>query len=263
MSRSRQPTRWSLIVVFVGLSLAGWAQDSSPSLGDVARRARKEHSSASHIPAKQVATEDQDGPDTGGVWRVRQCSQVACYVLSVALPKNPRWIRPAAEPRPVLIPLPNDEDDLSHAIRVYAAESLPVSVGTVDAAKRTFLQAWFSRPQYFGQPAHLLRDEPFPIESGHAKITHFEIVTATKYTGLSVVAMAPNGSYGFACVFQAGDASVATSICDAIVKSARNQVFLTAQKRTYPNYPNPPTYYPRYDDPPDDPPDYSADEDPE
>ena len=144
---------------------------------------------------------------------------------------------------------------MSHAIRVYAAEALPTNVGTVDAAKRTFLQALFSRPEYFGQPARLLSDLELPIESGQAKITHFEIVSATKYKGLSVVAMAPNGAYGFACVFQADDSSAATSICEAIVKSARNQAFLTAvQRRDYRNYQDPPTYYPQNNDPPDDPP---------
>src|SRR5436309_4572998 len=162
MIESLQTNRWWAAMLVIGLSLAAWAQDSSPSLGDVARKARKEHSSASHLPAKQVANEEQDGPEAGGVWRVRRCSQVACYVLSVALPKSPRWTRPMAEPRPVLIPLAGREDDMSHAIRVYAAEALPTNVGTVDAAKRTFLQALFSRPEYFGQPARLLADLELP-----------------------------------------------------------------------------------------------------
>jgi len=252
--------RWWIATLVIGVSLAAWGQDSSPPLGDVARKTRKEQSSASHIPAKQVANEEQDGPDTGGVWRVRQCSQGACYVFSVALPKIPRWIRPTAEPRPVLIPLPGRDDDQSHAIRVYAAEALPTNFGTVDAAKRTFLQAWFSRPEYFGQPARLLSDEPLQMESGQAKITHFEVGSATKYKGLSVVAMAPNGASGFACVFRAEDFNAASSICEAIVKSARNQAFLTAMRRQdYREYQDPPIYYPQNDDPPDDPPD----EDPE
>ena len=35
---------------------AAWAQDAapSPSLGDVARKARKDHSSVDHVPAKQA-----------------------------------------------------------------------------------------------------------------------------------------------------------------------------------------------------------------
>ena len=260
MTASIRPNRCCIAALLMAAALGARAQDSSPSLGDVARKTRKEHSSASHVPASRVANEDQDGPDAGGVWRVRQCSQVSCNVLSVTLPKRPRWIRPSAEPRPVLIPLAGHEDDQSHAIHVYAAEALPTNLATVDGAKRTFLQAWFSRPEYFGQPARLLSDEPLPIESGQAKITHFEIVSATKYKGLSVVAMAPNGAYGFACVFQAGDADTATSICEAIVKSARNQALLTAMRRQdYRNYEDPPTYYPPNDDPPDDPPE----EDPE
>lgn len=259
MKEALRTTRGWIAILVMALSLGARAQDTLPSLGDVAREALKEHSSARHVPAKQAGNDEQDGPDAGGVWRVRQCSQVACYVLSVTLPKSPRWIRPAAEPRPVLIPLAGREDDLSRAIRVYAAESLPINVGTVDAGKRTFLQAWFSRPEYFGQPARLLSDEPLPIASGQAKITHFEVVSPTKYKGLSIVAVAPNGSYGFACVFRAEDSNAASSICDAIVRSARNQAFLTAQPRAYPNYQAPPTYDPRSDDPPGDPPE----EDPE
>ena len=58
----------------------------------------------------------------------------------------------------MLIPVPGYEEDPSRAIRVYAAESNDVRT-FVDAFKRTFLQGWFARPEYFGQSAELLRDE--------------------------------------------------------------------------------------------------------
>lgn len=152
------------IVLGIALSAYSPAQDTSPSLGDVARKTRKEHSSASHLPAKQVTNEEEDGPDAGGVWRVRLCSRTPCYELSIALPKNPRWIRPTAAPRPVLIPLVGHEDDMSHAIRVYAAESIGPAYPALDVAKRTFLQAWFARPEYFGP--RLTQDERIEMEGG-------------------------------------------------------------------------------------------------
>lgn len=240
------------------LGAALWAQDASPSLGDVARNARKERSSAAHAPVKRI-TDDQDEPDAGGVWRVRLCSNIVCYTLSVSLPKSPHWIRPGAEPRPVLIPLAGHDDDLSHAIRVYKAELLP-SNGRADTAKKTFLQAWFSRAEYFGQPARLSNDEILPSETGEAKLTHFTVAQDTrKFRGVSVVQGSPFGFYGFACVYQEEDSSAASSICDAIIHSEHAQTFLTAYKRPTPEYVEPPQYYPRNDDPPDDPPE----EDPE
>src|ERR1051326_7441836 len=84
---------------------------SGQSLGDVARKTRKEHASAGHIPASRVATEDEDGPDSGGVWRVRHCQLSPCYELSVSLSRGPKWSRAAAEPRPVLIRLAGHEED--------------------------------------------------------------------------------------------------------------------------------------------------------
>jgi hypothetical protein len=232
------------------------AQDSSTqSLGDVARKTRKEHASASHMPAKQVTNEEEDGPDAGGVWRVTQCSPTPCFELSIALPKSPKWIRPAAEPRPVLIPLPGHEEDLSRAIHVYAAEALG-NYFSLDLGKRTFLQGLFARPDYFGQAARIVLDEHVMIDSRYATITHFTVISAgNKYRGLSIVAGALNGNFGFACVFREEDASAAASICDAIVKSARTQSLQPVPPRVYPD---PPQYYPRYHDPADDPP-----EDPE
>lgn len=236
-----------------------WAQDASPSLGDVARSARKERSSATRAPSKRI-TDDQDEPDAGGVWRTPLCSNQVCYTLSISLPKSPRWIRPSEEPRPVLIPLPGHEDDLSHAIRVYKAEPFPANVATADIAKKIFLQVWFSRPEYFGQPARISSDERLPPETGEAKLSHFTITREiAKFRGISVVEVSPLGSYGFACVFLDEDSNAASSVCDAIIRSARAQTFLTAYRRPTPQYIDPPQYYPRNDDPPDDPPD----EDPE
>ena len=248
-------------VVLATITLAGlctWAQQASPSLGDVARTNRKEHASTAHIPAKQITNDEEDGPDAGGVWRVRVCERTPCYELSIALPKTPRWIRPSAEPRPVLIPLTDHEDDLSRAIRVYAAESLGPGYPAPDVAKRTFLQGWFARGEYFGQAAHFERDEHTTVDGGQAVITHFTLISqGVKFRGLGVVASAPNGNYGFACAFREEDESAANSVCDAIIKSARAQQLEASRTTFYPVYPSPPTYYPRYDPPddPDDPPD--------
>ena len=244
-----------LLLVLSG-SVCAAAQDAPPSLGDVARKTRKEHSSSSHLPATQVTNEEEDGPDAGGVWRVRLCSRTPCYELSIALPKSPRWIRPVAPPRPVLIPLADHVDDMNRAIRVYAAESLGPNYAALDAAKRTFLQGWFARPEYFGQSARLDLDEHITVDGGQAVITHFTLISGgIKFRGLGVVATAPNGNYGFACAFRDEDTGTANSICDAIVKSARAQMLEASRKTYYPVYPDPPVYYPRYDDPPDDPPD--------
>lgn len=239
--------------------LCAWAQDASPSLGDVARTNRKEHSSTAHVPAKQVTNEEEDGPDAGGVWRVRVCGRTPCYELSIALPKTPRWIRPSAEPRPVLIPLANHEDDMSRAIRVYAGESIGPTYGAPDVAKRTFLQGWFARPEYFGQAAHFdERDEYAPVDGGQAVTTHFTLISkGVKFRGIGVVASSPNGNYGFACAFREEDETTANSVCDAIIRSARAQQLEASRKTFYPVY-APPTYYPRYD-PPDDPDDSPED----
>jgi len=244
--------------IVLSMSLASTGQDASgqsSSLGDVARATRKEHVSASHVPAKQVTNEEEDGPDTGGVWRAKLCPQTPCYELSVTLPKSPKWIRATSEPRPVLIPLPGSEDDPSHAIRVYAAESIPPAYYS-DRAARIFLQGWFARPEYFGQAARLVLNEHVLLDGRMALISHFTVASGElKYRGLSVVAGSSYGNFGFACVFRDEDAKTAASMCDAIVKSAKAQVLQPGTPRVYPNphgY-NPPGYYPQgY--PPDDPP---------
>lgn len=244
---------------------------SGQSLGDVARKTRKEHASSGHIPASRLATEDEDGPDSGGVWRVRLCQQSPCYELSVSLPKSPKWSRGTAEPRPVLIPLVGHEEDPGRVIRVYAAESIPQNYN-INAAERIFLQGWFARPEYFGQAAKILLDEHPIIDGRGAVIAHFTVNgPMQRYRGLSVVALTSYGSFGFACVFREEDAVTAASTCDAIVNSATAQTLDAARPHYYPGYQPPPQYYPaynprRYDDPPpddpppDDPPDNDAED---
>jgi hypothetical protein len=232
------------------LGVCVWAQDAQPSLADAARKARKEHAAATHVPAKQT-TNEEDGPDAGGVWRVTLCSRTPCYQLSVTLPKGPRWIHPMAEPKPVLIPLPGHEDDLSHAIRVYSAESLEPAGASIDIARRSLLQARFARPEYFGQPARLVRDEHVTIDNAVAVFTQFTVASdGIKYRGVSVVAGNGNGNYGFACTYREEDTSTAASICEAIVRSAHNIALMPAQRQAYPSYPTYPQY-PRFDDPPE------------
>jgi len=229
-----------------------WGQSSSgqsssgQSLGDVARKTRKEHASVGHIPASRIASEDEDGPDSGGVWRVRLCQLSPCYELSVSLPKSPKWSRAAAEPRPVLIPLAGHEDDPSRAIRVYAADSIPQTYN-INTAERVFLQGWFARPEYFGQAAKILLDEHLTFDGRAAVIAHFTVNgPAQKYRGLSVVAINTYGSFGFACVFRAEDSDAAASTCDAIVNSAKVQTLDPAKPHYYPGYQPPPQYYPEY-----------------
>lgn len=254
----------SLRLVCIGQDASG----QSPALGDVARATRKEHSAASHVAARQVTNEEEDGPDAGGVWRLQLCPLTPCYQISVALPRSPKWIRPAAEPRPVLIPLVGHEDDLGHAIRVYAAGSVP-PLFLLERAQRTFLQGWFARPEYFGQGAKLLRNERLVIDGRASMITQFTVTSGTiRYRGLSVLSVTGVGNFGFACVFREEDANAAASVCDAIVNSARTQTFQQPTPRAY-QYPNapgyrPPGYYPRYYNPPsDDPDDPPEDDDPE
>ena len=105
-----------------------WGQDTPgqpQSLGDVARNTRKEQSAAGGVRSRSLFNEEEDGPDTTGVWRVRLCLRFPCYELSITLPKTPKWTRVAEEPRPVLIPIHGHEQDSNRVIRVYSAESIP------------------------------------------------------------------------------------------------------------------------------------------
>jgi hypothetical protein len=221
------------------------AQDSSsqsPSLGDLARKTRQENSAPGHLRGMQLVDEENDGPDTTGMWRVELCTRTPCYELSVALPPELKWTRPLEEPRPVLIQLPGAQKDASRIIRLYVGESLAPIYSPLDVAKREFLQGWFARPEYFGRAAHIDLDERIAIYGNSAILSHFTVLSGARYRGLSVVATSPNGSYGFACVYREQDSAAAASICDAIVKSAMVQKLEPAAA---------PTDYP--DDPPGDP----------
>jgi len=251
---------FALFLLCLGLSAPGQdSQSQGPPLGDIARKTRKAQSAPGHVPGKTLVDEEEDGPDTTGVWRVRLCTRTPCYELSVTLPKNSKWSRGEDEPRPVLIPLPGHEQDSAHVIRLYVAEAIGQMYTTVDGAKRIFLQGWFSRPEYFGQPARISLDEHVQFEGASGTISHFTVTTdANRYRGLSIVAATSNGAYGFACVFGEQDVAAAASVCDAIINSAQNQILTPVKRPIYPNY-DPPAYY-RQADPPDDPPET---EDPE
>jgi hypothetical protein len=265
LSLSTMRSFLTVLAFVAGTGLVAFAQDSSaPSLGDVARKTRQENSAPGHVAGKQLANEENDGPDTTGVWRVRLCTNAPCYELSVTLPKEAKWTRAKDEPRPVLIPLPGQKPDPSRDIRLYAAElsgsfnSLPSPLNpTLDSAKRLFLQSWFSRPEYFGHAARITLDEHALTETGSVVISQFIVEGAdTKYRGLGLVAASPNGNYGFACVYREEDTNAAGSVCDAIIRSAHSQALTPAQQQ--PIWPYQPTqyypYYPRIDDHAPDPP---------
>ncbi len=244
MRLSANPTR-TCIVLAVLLScacLAASGQDSGQALGDVARKTRQEQSAPNHISGKKLTDED-DGPDGGGVWRIRLCTLQPCYEFSITLPKTPKWSRAEQEPRPVLIPLAGREEDPAHAIRVYAAQSTDLKY-TADTFKRAFLQGWFSRPEYFGRAARIALDEHVRIDWTNGLITHFDIAAgAFKYRGVSAVAGSPYGNFGFACVYREEDSAAAASICDAVVHSAQYQELQSSFiRKTYkdPNDPDPP-----------------------
>lgn len=240
---------------FIGAS--GQDSSSGPSLGDAARKARTEHAAAK-VLATHVVDSDDDGPDSSGVWRIRMCFRTPCYNISVILPKSPRWTRAPAAPRPVLIPLLGPEDDPNRVIRVYAA-AIFEPYAAVDASKINFLQGWFARPEYFGHAAHIAFDEHLQIDGHYAAISHFSVTGGTvKYRGVSVIANTPNGNGGFACVYRDQDAGGATSICDAIVKSASDRSLAPAAPKVYPAAADPAD--PQNDDPADDPP---GDDDPQ
>lgn len=261
----------AVLALVAGASLRASAQDSAaPSLGDVARKTRQENSAPGHVAGKQLINEENDGPDTTGVWRVRLCTNAPCYELSVTLPKEAKWTRGKDQPRPVLIPLPGQKPDTGRDIRLYAAEipnsfsSLPTAVNPLDGAKRLFLQSWFSRPEYFGHAARISLDEHLAIDASYAVISQFTVDDAdNKYRGLGLVAGSPNGNYGFACVYREEDTSAAASICDAIIRSAHSQSLAPAPPQGYRPYQGPQyyPYYPRIDDHAPDPPQYYAPQD--
>jgi hypothetical protein len=250
--------RWSIagaLVLCAAMHVSG--QDSSSqsskgqsqsdvALGDVARQSRTERSSPGHTVAKHSLSEDEDGPDATGTWRVQLCPQLPCDVFSITLPKTPKWSRLADPPRPVLIPMSMQEDDPAHAIRVYAAESIE-RLSYLESADKTFLQGWFARPEYFGRAARLERVERLKVNNYDAKITYFSIEgVALKYRGFSIVSATGYGNFGFACVFRQEDTAAASSTCDAIIKSARFQTIWPRRLTIYPGPGEGPN------DPPDD-----------
>jgi hypothetical protein len=244
MKLSPNPTRTGILLaaLLACASLAASAQDSSQSLGDIARKTRQEQSAPNHVSGKKLTDED-DGPDGGGVWRIRLCTLQPCYEFSITLPKTPKWTRSEEEPRPVSIPLAGHEDDSTRAIRVYEAQSTDMKY-TADTFKRAFLQGWFARPEYFGRAARIVLDEYVRIDWINGLITHFDITAGTlKYHGVSAVAGSPYGNFGFACLYREEDSAAAASICDAIVHSAQYQELQSSFiRKTYkdPNDPDPP-----------------------
>jgi hypothetical protein len=246
--------------LLLSCDIHGWGQDSgqSPSLGDVARKSRKEHASETHVPAKQVVNEEEDGPDPGGVWRLHSCAYLPCMEIAITLPKTLKWGRSANQPQPVLISLKSAEDDPSHAIRIYAGDVLSrTSNGGRyyhDAARRTLLQELFARPEYFGQAARIVLDEHLQIGNYAVTITHFTVASGdAKYRGLSIVSAAISGALGFACVYREEDSREAASICDGIIKSASIEAQAQYRPQVRTEYPEEfPPYRPRVDDPRDD-----------
>jgi hypothetical protein len=231
-------TRVLLFAITLGVCMNALAQDSSPSLGDLARKTRKARG-----PAQPAGTEDDDGPDFGGVWHLRSCVQTPCYEISVTLPKSAKWTRTTSEPRPVLIALPGHDDDPSHAIRVYAAEAIPRTYA-MDSGTRMFLQVWFARPEYFGQSARIVLKQNLVLAGRSATTAHFTVTSGLlKYRGLSVVANSFSTDFGFACVFREEDSAIASSICDAVIASASTQLMQPTVRRYYPPYQPPPAYY--------------------
>lgn len=225
-------------LIFLLLGACAFAQDASPSLGDVARKSRKEHA-----PIKPADDQD-DSPDAGGVWHARTCpqQQTVCYELAVNLPRSPKWSRQAAEPRPILIPLAGHENDPSHVIRVYRSDSIP-RIYPYDGT-RTFVQAWFARPEYFGQAARITLRQNLPFDGWYGIAAHFTVTSGmVTYRGQSVVAGAPSIDLGFACVFREDDAAAASSVCDAIVSSARAEILHPTVPHYYAPYQPPPVYY--------------------
>jgi len=240
------------MIAFIALCLAAasaWSQESSaPPLGDVARNTRRELAEP-HRPAKQLVNEEEDGPDTTGVWRMHLCQRTPCYELTITLPKAPKWTRATDEPHPVMLVLPGGERDANRVIRIYAAQLLQPTYVMLDLATRDFVQGWFARPEYFGRAAHVVREEQVLIDNRPAMFSQFTLAPeAERLRGMAVVANSPNGNYGFACVFRDEDSKEAASICDAILRSARNQMLITPPPTYYPPYYSPP-YYPQPNDP--------------
>ncbi|MGC2328422.1 MAG: hypothetical protein WA604_17040 [Candidatus Sulfotelmatobacter sp.] len=212
------------------IAIAAWAQDSgqAPSLGDLARKTRQEHTSKDHVASKKVLNEENHASAT---WPVVACKYRPCYSLTITLPRNTQWSKPGDGQTYASIALPGKEADQGHIIRVYGASLLNSS--TVEQAKHAFLQGWFSQPYFFGQAAKFLFDEQTTIDGNPAVITHFTLPNKMgPYGGLGLIAGTPAGSFGFACVFRDDDSGDATSVCESILNSGR----ITMMEETRPKH---------------------------
>lgn len=209
------------LTLICGLAITARAQDSSrtPSLGDLARRTRQEHTAKDHVASKQVLNEESQS----ATWVVHACKHMPCYSLSITLPKNAQWSKPATGQVYATIPLPGHEADPNHIIRVYGADLL--NTYTIERGKRLFLQEWFSRPYFFGQSAKFVFDDPTAVDGTPAVITHFTLPNRVgQYRGLALIAGTPAGTVGFACVFRDDDSGDAISVCESILNSGRISV---------------------------------------
>jgi hypothetical protein len=209
------------IVVVCGLAVAGWAQDAGQgaSLGDLARKTRQEHTAKDHVASKQVLNEESQS----ATWVVHACRRMPCYSLSITLPKNAQWSKPATGQVYAIIPVPGHESDPGHIIRLYGADLL--NTYTVEQGKHAFLQEWFSRPYFFGQAAKFLFDDQTTVDGTPAVITHFTLPNKVgQYRGLGLIAGTPAGTAGFACVFRDDDSGDATSACEGVLNSGRISV---------------------------------------
>jgi len=200
------------------LAAAGWAQDSGQgaSLGDLARKTRQENTAKDHVASKKVLNEENQS----ATWVVHACRRMPCYSLSITLPKNAQWSKPATGQIYSIIPVPGHEADPGHVIRVYGADLL--NTYTVEQGKRAFLQEWFSRPYFFGQAAKFLFDDQTTIDGHDSVIAHFTLPNKVgQYRGLGLIAGTPAGTMGFACVFRDDDSGDATSVCEGVLNSGR------------------------------------------
>jgi hypothetical protein len=215
------------LIFISGLAIAAWAQDSgqAPSLGDLARKTRQQHTAKDHVAAKQALTEENQS----ATWGVHACKHMPCYSLSITLPKNVQWSKLGDGPTFAIIPVRGHEADQGHIIRVYGADLL--NTRTVEQGKHGFLQIWFSQPYYFGQAAKFEFDDQTTIDGNPAVITHFTLPNRVGlYRGLGLIAATPAGSFGFACVFRDDDSGDATSVCESVLNSGR----ITVMEETRP-----------------------------
>jgi hypothetical protein len=206
------------LALICGLAVAGWAQDSGQgaSLGELARKTRQELTAKDHVVSKQVLNEESQSV----TWVEHACRHMPCYSLSITLPKNAQWSKPATGQTYAVIPVPGHESDPGHVIRVDGADLL--NTYTVEQGKRAFLQEWFSRPYFFGQAAKFLFDDQTTIDGNPAVITHFTLPNKVgQYRGLGLIAGTPAGTVGFACVFRDDDSGDATSVCEGVLNSGR------------------------------------------